>query len=249
MDCLSFQICKFFIDAVEKAKYGWFWECPNGQTCIYRHALPQGYVLKRDKKLMDSKKPEISLVDLIERERAALGVEQTKITLETFIAWKKRKIEDRKERLRKEEEKKRNEFKSGKNLGLSGREMFSFNPEMANDGDMDDGDVAFDSYTREEEEDDGTTFEYREMDLEMLGMDMAKEVDDTGTVASTDRYERLQTDLKREKEKEEDEDEAALEAELNAQLEETGLAINENLFLDEDLEGLDDELNDLDIEK
>ena len=23
-------VCKFFIDAVESGKYGWFWECPNG---------------------------------------------------------------------------------------------------------------------------------------------------------------------------------------------------------------------------
>lgn len=49
---------------------------------------------------------------------------QTRVTLESFIAWKKRKIEEKKEKIRKEEEKKRNEFKSGKNIGLSGREMF-----------------------------------------------------------------------------------------------------------------------------
>lgn len=62
------------MDAVEKAKYGWFWECPNGEKCIYRHALPQGYILKRDKKKIDElKKPQISLVDLIEKERNALG--------------------------------------------------------------------------------------------------------------------------------------------------------------------------------
>lgn len=70
----NFQICKFFIEAVEKSKYGWFWECPNGEKCIYRHALPPGYVLKKDKKKMDDQKlPELSLVDLIETERNALG--------------------------------------------------------------------------------------------------------------------------------------------------------------------------------
>lgn len=58
---------------MERSKYGWFWECPNGERCIYRHALPQGYVLKRDKKKLEDKGPEISLVDLIERERNALG--------------------------------------------------------------------------------------------------------------------------------------------------------------------------------
>lgn len=84
------------MEAVEKSKYGWFWECPSGSTCIYRHALPSGFVLKKDKKKLDDKKNEISLVDLIERERAALGSNQTKITLETFIAWKKRKLQEKK---------------------------------------------------------------------------------------------------------------------------------------------------------
>lgn len=243
-------ICKFFLDAVEKAKYGWFWECPNGERCIYRHALPSGYVLKRDKKIMDSKKPDISLVDLIERERAALGPKQTKITLETFIAWKKRKIQERKDRQLRDEEKKRNEFKSGKNLGLSGREMFSFNPEMAMDGDdMDDGDVAFDSYQREEEEgEDGTTvFEYKEFDLETLGMEGLE----GATVAIDDRFADLRTTMEKEGEEEEAEAEGAAggggggEAYQNG--DDTG-AINENLFLDEDLEGLDEELNDLEVD-
>lgn len=58
---------------MEKSKYGWFWECPNGERCIYRHALPNGYVLKRDKKKLEDKGEEISLVDLIESERNALG--------------------------------------------------------------------------------------------------------------------------------------------------------------------------------
>lgn len=66
-----------------------------GIKCIYRHALPPGFVLKRDKKKMEEKKNEISLVDLIERERAALGPNQTKITLETFLAWKKKKIKEK----------------------------------------------------------------------------------------------------------------------------------------------------------
>ena len=43
-------ICKHFLEAVEKRQYGWFWECPNGgDKCQYRHALPDGYVLKRDR--------------------------------------------------------------------------------------------------------------------------------------------------------------------------------------------------------
>merc|ERR1711976_168932 len=61
-------ICKYFLDAVENSKYGWFWECPNGKTCHYRHALPPGFVLKKDKKKMDEQKEdEISLEELIEK--------------------------------------------------------------------------------------------------------------------------------------------------------------------------------------
>lgn len=74
----DFQICKHFVDAVEKSKYGWFWQCPAGENCIYRHALPPGFTLKKDRK-KDDKKDEITLEELIEKERAALGPKQTKV--------------------------------------------------------------------------------------------------------------------------------------------------------------------------
>ena len=37
------KVCKYFIQAVEDGKYGWFWTCPNGgNNCMYRHSLPPG---------------------------------------------------------------------------------------------------------------------------------------------------------------------------------------------------------------
>jgi hypothetical protein len=37
------KVCKYFIEAVENSKYGWFWTCPNGNDkCMYRHSLPPG---------------------------------------------------------------------------------------------------------------------------------------------------------------------------------------------------------------
>jgi hypothetical protein len=79
-------ICKYFLDALENSTYGWFWECPNGgEKCHYRHVLPVGYVLKKDAK--KNKKEEISIEDLVERERAALGYDLPKITLTSFLAW------------------------------------------------------------------------------------------------------------------------------------------------------------------
>lgn len=47
--CRSDIVCKFFLEAVEKEKYGWNWTCPNGgDKCKYKHCLPPGYKLKRD---------------------------------------------------------------------------------------------------------------------------------------------------------------------------------------------------------
>lgn len=235
-------ICKFFLDAVEKAKYGWFWSCPNGPTCIYRHALPPGFVLKKDKK--KEKKEEISLEDLIERERASLGSNLTKVTLESFVLWKKRKLREKEEKLAKDEEKKRQDYKAGKQVGISGREMFSFNPDLAVGDSMDDGDEAFDSYKRDEEEEEAEV-QYRELNLDLLAAE-AQEVDSSGTIASDDRLERL-------KEETGVNSSAAQSSKATDLGEAAGAAagataaINENLFLEDDLDGLDDELDDLEI--
>lgn len=128
--------------------------------------------MKKDKKKLEDKANEVTLEDLIEKERAALGPKQTKVTLETFLAWKKRKIEEKKDILKKDEEKKRNEYKAGRQAGLSGREMFSFNPDLAMDNDMDDGDELFDSslYRRGDDEED--TNEYKEINLAALEGDV-----------------------------------------------------------------------------
>ncbi|KAI4487616.1 zinc finger CCCH domain-containing protein 15 homolog [Polistes fuscatus] len=228
-------ICKHFLEAVEKSKYGWFWECPTGQKCIYRHALPPGFVLKKDKKKED-KKDEISLEDLIERERANLGPNQTKITLETFLAWKKRKLQEKKEQAIKDEEKRRNDYKAGRQVGISGREMFYFNPELAAGDGIDDGDEAISSYVREEDEEE-ERIEYRELDMERLAFE-ASETDTTGiTVASTDRLKANGTD------------EINQDSTVTVGEGATALAINENLFMEEDLEDLEEELGDLDLEE
>lgn len=66
--CVVLQVCKYFLDAIENNKYGWFWVCPGGgDNCMYRHALPPGFVLKKDKK-KEEKEEEISLEELIENE-------------------------------------------------------------------------------------------------------------------------------------------------------------------------------------
>jgi hypothetical protein len=47
--------------------------------------------------------------------------------------------------------------------------FFSFNPELANDGNMEDGDEVFDSYNRDDEDDD--VQEYKELDLDLLTLE------------------------------------------------------------------------------
>lgn len=66
----NLQVCKYFLDAVEKKQYGWFWECPNGnKDCHYRHALPPGYVLKSQmKELLEQESQKIAIEDEIENE-------------------------------------------------------------------------------------------------------------------------------------------------------------------------------------
>lgn len=66
-------ICKHFVKAVENGKYGWFWDCPGGAKCMYRHALPPGYILKRDMEKEDEEE-KISMEQLIEEERYTLPI-------------------------------------------------------------------------------------------------------------------------------------------------------------------------------
>ncbi|XP_057304478.1 zinc finger CCCH domain-containing protein 15-like [Hydractinia symbiolongicarpus] len=143
-------VCKFFLDAIEKSLYGWFWSCPNGEKCIYRHALPPGFVLNKDKKKQEDDEEKVSLEEHIENERNQLTGELTPVTIQTFLAWKKRKVEEKKEKLKKEMSQKKEAFKSGKSmLKISGKEVFLFKPELA-DADDDEADDDYSLYIREE---------------------------------------------------------------------------------------------------
>ena len=98
------KVCKYFIEAVENQKYGWFWVCPNGgDKCMYRHSLPPGFVLKTkeqraaEKALMDkSPLATLTLEDFLESERHKLTGTLTPVTAETFAKWKKERL-DKKE--------------------------------------------------------------------------------------------------------------------------------------------------------
>ena len=84
--------CKDFLSAVEKQLYGFNWVCPNGgDSCLYRHMLPAGFVLQSQKG--DGEKEDVRPIEeIIEEERALLKSENlTPVTAASFIAWKERK--------------------------------------------------------------------------------------------------------------------------------------------------------------
>ena len=117
-----------------RARYGWFWECPNGgDKCQYRHALPPGYVLKSEVKEVE--KVEERLEDVIEAKRAALTT-RTPVTLERLQVWLKEK-QDRKaaeEEQAMEEAKK--DYAKGKRPVMSGRALFAIDPSLFIDGEV-----------------------------------------------------------------------------------------------------------------
>lgn len=156
-------ICKFFLEAVEKNLYGWFWNCPNGEKCMYRHALPPGFVLKRDQKKEDEEE-KVSLEEHIENERNQLSGQLTPVTKETFLAWKKRKIEEKKAKLAQDMNKKKDDFAKGKGMmKISGKEVFLFKPELADADDDDADDENYSQYRNEDQEDDGP---YNEINID-----------------------------------------------------------------------------------
>ncbi|KAB2604298.1 zinc finger CCCH domain-containing protein 11-like [Pyrus ussuriensis x Pyrus communis] len=89
-------ICKYFLEAVEKKQYDWFWVCPNGsKNCHYGHVLPPGYVLKSQMKaLLEEESEKIPIKEEIENQRVKLTT-STPMTPELFMQWKKKKIAER----------------------------------------------------------------------------------------------------------------------------------------------------------
>lgn len=218
-------ICKYFLDAVESNKYGWFWECPNGGACHYRHALPSGFILSKDKKKMEEQKETISLDDLIEHERQALGLNQTKVTFQTFLAWKKRKRLEKQAANQAEKDKRQADFKQGRTIGISGREMFEFNPDFVEE-EVDMEGFVIDSNIRELE-DGEESVPVREINLDMFEITEADEGETRGKANAETTAVGSATAVTRAK---------------------SGVEIDEALFNDANLDDLNDELEEFEIE-
>lgn len=187
------KICKYFLEAVENGTYGWFWVCPNGgDTCKYRHALPEGYVLKtkeqrRLEQLAADAAPKITLEEFIEMEREKLNKNLTPITPETFAKWKAQHI-------KKKEDKNKGPKKP------TGREII-----QAKYGDELKG-------SKVEEEDNGehgTAWDFSEFQKQMREADKGENIKDYGDgTAMTFEEAKKQQEEKKEEKKEEKETDA-----------------------------------------
>lgn len=131
------KVCKYFIQAIEDGKYGWFWTCPNGgDKCMYVHALPPGFVLKTkeqraaEKALLDkSPLKTLTLEDFLESERHKLTGTLTPVTPESFAKWKKDRLD-----------KKAAEEQARKAKETTGRDLFESGKWRDEDDSDDDGD-------------------------------------------------------------------------------------------------------------
>merc|ERR1712141_75969 len=191
-------------------------------------------------------KNQISMEELVETKRAELSARSdlTPVTLETFVKWKKRKLREKAEKVKKEDSKKKDNAKSGQTSGLSGRELFSYNPTMAGEEDDDEEGSAFDMTKREAEEDDGV--KVHDIKFDAYG------IMDDGVDESTDQQ---LAKLKPASQKSEaNHTDEAKDVILNGVpvagaiggVEETG-PIDEDLFDDEDLDELEEDLENLEV--
>jgi len=144
--------CTYFVDAVEENKYGWFWECPNGDGCPYQHKLPLDYVFKSKENIVVELR---SFEDIIEERRSGL-TGGTPVNEDSFKAWKEKKIREREDRDEEMRMQRTRDLKSGA-AKLTGREIIMQQHEEQrlnlDDGDDDAIDLAALRREKEEEED------------------------------------------------------------------------------------------------
>ena len=124
-------ICKHFLDAVETRKYGWFWACPGGDDCKYKHKLPKDYVFKSDLVAMmraaalNKKSDQDELREELEKLKDG---PKTPVTLDVFLEWKTKKVERKKA---KADQERADRQKKGQ---FTGRELCESNEAKGDEG-------------------------------------------------------------------------------------------------------------------
>ena len=104
----------------------------KSQFCdISRHALPPGFVLKSQRKKDEEadKAKEITMEEFLEVERYKLPKEpRTPVTAETFAKWKETRMNKKEAELEINRKAKETQAMAGKSAGMSGRDLFTYNP-------------------------------------------------------------------------------------------------------------------------
>ncbi|EHA98915.1 Ribosome biogenesis protein NSA2-like protein [Heterocephalus glaber] len=246
-------VCAFF-------KQG---QCTKGDKCKFSHDLTlerkcekrSVYIDARDEELekdtMDNW-DEKKLEEVVNKKH---GPNVTKITLDSFLAWKKRKRQEKIDKLEQDMERRKADFKAGKALVISGREVFEFRPELVNDDDEEADDTRYTQGTGADEVDDSVSV--NDIDLSQY---IPRDVDETGiTVASLERFSTYALDKDENKlseasggraengEQSDLEEDNELDGQENRAI--GAIPVDENLFTGEDLDELEEELNTLDLEE
>ncbi|KAI0091071.1 hypothetical protein BDY19DRAFT_991652 [Irpex rosettiformis] len=160
-------VCKFFIEAIETEKFGWFWECPNGEKCQYRHALPPGFMLKSQRKAAAEaeKANTITLEEFLEVERHKLGTNLTPVTKESFAKWKRTRMDKKTAEEELQQKAKDAQHAAGKSSGMSGRDLFTYNPEWFEDDEEEEEEWDLAKYRKQQEDEDLEAEQQRIRDL------------------------------------------------------------------------------------
>ena len=87
-------------------------------------------------------------------QRHKLGSNLTPVTLESFNQWKKDRIAKKDAVEAAERKQKENRMKAGRNQGMSGKDLFDFNPDLRIDEDDEEDAIDLSQYERKEEGED-----------------------------------------------------------------------------------------------
>merc|ERR1712037_869638 len=193
----------------------------------YHLALCSKRIRKKSDLMNESDK--VSIEELIEQKRIELNAQSkalTPVNLQTFVAWKKRKLREEAEAEAKNNEDKKKKMKSGVHVGMSGRDMFLFDENMGsneNDEGEDKGE-AFDLSKLDKEDSDEAPVKVHEIKFDEYGF-----MDDGLEATTNEQLKNLK----------------GAEGGATAVIDEA--AFDEDLFEDEDLDDLEDELNNLEV--
>jgi len=126
-------------------------------------------VLKSQRKAAEEaeKANVISLEEFLEVERHKLGSNLTPVTPESFAKWKKTRMDKKEAEEEVVKKAKEATHAAGKNTGMSGRDLFTFNPEWFEDSEEEEADWDLEKYRRQTEEEDLAAEAQRIRDLEL----------------------------------------------------------------------------------